>query len=1012
MANLFVSYSRADKAFARRLRDSLVAAGHEVWVDWEDIPPTAEWLTDIKSAVDKADAVMFILSTTSAASTTCGIELSHAAERHKRLIPIVIDGVRADVVPPVIAKLQWIFCRPEDDIEAGIAAALKAIDLDLDWLRAHTRLLTRALEWQARNRDASPLLRGSDLRAAEEALVHAAGKEPSPLPVQQEYVAASRQSANRRQRILVGSLAAGLAITAVLAIVAWLQRQEAIAQRDEARRQRTMVLGRQLAAQSEVVRTSSMNLLDRSALLAVEASRRAAGPDIDRALRSSVGILPALLVEHRQEQPVQAVSITADGALCAAGGDDGVARIWECGDAREVWRLDTGKSIAGVLFAADGAFLAVAGAGGVTLHPLPSGRDITLSRRAAGPLAVAGDLVAAGEKTGRITVWRRDGGVLSEFTVRGEVSALSFSADARLLAAGASDNTVRVWNLDTGVEVVRGQHDEAGASMPLRLGSRDGGVFAVAFDSRGRYVVSGGQDRTVRIRDLSSGREVFRGYQSDAVYTVAFSPDGRWMASGGMDETARVWSLEDGSERHRLTHQYVVQKVLWSAAGNLLTVGGDGTARLWNVGTGAELSRMFDPGYLHDAALSADGSRAITASWDGSTRIWVLTGGGGATLQLPHEEARNADGSPDGKWIASVGTTDFVQLWSLPEGKPVARFPHAPFPSSARFSPDSTRLVTSGWDGLVRIWDVNSRQELGAFQHRGRVVDARFSPDGRVIATAGFEDGTAALIDGQSGTELFRLQHEGVVPKLRMAPGVRTIAFSPDGKLLATGGQDGTVRLWQVDTGREVQRFALGGYITGALFTPDGQQLVADADGSIVVWALAGGARIAAIDKRAEKDDFMSVLAISPDGTLILVGSFEANSVQVRSMPDLKIRASLLHDDDVFSAGFDKAATRVLTGSRDKTARLWDPQTWQEVARVAANDFVYDTWFSPDQRSFVTASGDGFVRVWDVEASAMAASACRRLKRNLTEEEWRQYMGTEAYAATCNVAADTSATKQ
>jgi WD40 repeat protein len=1005
MANLFVSYARTDSAFAHRVHDALIAHGHDVWVDWEDIPPTAEWLNEIKTAIDRADAMLFLVSVTSGASKTCSLEIAHAVERHKRLIPIVAEAVSPDAVQSDVAKLQWIYCRATDDFDARMAEVLRAIDLDLDWVRAHTRLLTRAVEWQGRSRDSSLLLRGNDLRNAEEWLVQASNKEPKPVAAQQEFVAASRRAANVRQRTTVAVLATGLVITAGLAVFALIQRQTAISQRDEARRQRTIVLGRQLAAQSEVVRTRSANQLDRGVLLAVEASRRAAGPDIDRALRESVGILPTLLSEQQQRSPVQGVSISGDGALCAAGGDEGVVRIWQCASGQETWRHDFASPVSRVSFTPDGSALAISGAAGLILHHVSANRDLVLTKASTSELAVGGNLLAGGGKSGRITVWRiDDGAVAAEFDVGSEIAALNFSSDARLLASGASDNTVRVWDVESRREIMRGRHAQASASMPLRLGSRDGGVFAVAFDPRGRWVVSGGQDHAVRIHELQSGRELFRAYHSDSIYSVAASPDGRWLASGGMDETARVWDLADGSERYRLVHQYVVQKVLWNKGGNLVTVSGDGTARVWSISTGAELSRMFAPGYIHDAALSTDGLKAITGSWDGLARAWQLTGAAGARLQLSHSDATRGTYSPDGKWLATIGQDEFVKLWSLPAGTLAFRFKHEPFTSSAEFSPDSSKLVTTGWDGFVHRWDVASGKEIGTpIQHQGRVVDAQFSPDGRVVATAGFEDGTAVVFDAASGRELYRVRHPGVVPKLRMQAGVRNVAFSADGRLLATGGQDGIVLLTDVATGRELQRFAHDGYIVSVTFTPDAKYVIVDSDGFVTVWTRSDGTKTATISKKAEDDQFMAVRGVSPDGRLVLVSSSAHHAVQVRSLPELTVRASLLHDDDIFSAVFNRAGTLVLTASRDKTARLWDATTWQELVRVAANGFVYEASFSPDERSFVTASGDGLVRLWDVEGSAMATTACERLKRNLSQEEWRQYLGNEDYSATCKL---------
>ena len=213
-------------------------------------------------------------------------------------------------------------------------------------------------------------------------------------------------------------------------------------------------------------------------------------------------------------------------------------------------------------------------------------------------LAIDGGLLAGGAKDGRISLWDlASGHEVRRLELNGPAAALAFSPDHRLLAAGGSKNTLQVWEVSTGGEVMRGSHEPGSASMPLRLGSQDGGIFAIAFHPKGKYVVSGGQDHTVRVWEVASGREVFRGYQSDSVYSVAISPVGQWLASGGMDETARVWRLEDGRERYRLPHKYVVQKVLWDTNGDLLTVSGDGTARVWGMSTGDELTRIYHANY-------------------------------------------------------------------------------------------------------------------------------------------------------------------------------------------------------------------------------------------------------------------------------------------------------------------------------------------------------------------------------------------------------------------------------
>jgi WD40 repeat protein len=134
---------------------------------------------------------------------------------------------------------------------------------------------------------------------------------------------------------------------------------------------------------------------------------------------------------------------------------------------------------------------------------------------------------------------------------------------------------------------------------------------------------------------------------------------------------------------------------------------------------------------------------------------------------------------------------------------------------------------------------------------------------------------------------------------------------------------------------------------------------------------------------------------------LLLVSSFKENTIQVREIPGLNIVARLHHEDDVFSGVFNSDASMVLSAARDNTARIWDTRTWQEVTRVVANDFMYSALYSPDEKFFVTASGDGLARVWAAGLDAMVGVACQRLSRNLTADEWRQYLGSVKPAETC-----------
>jgi hypothetical protein len=141
---VFISYSRKDKDFVHRLDEALKSRGREAWVDWEDIRPTEEWMQAIYAAIEGANTFVFVLTPDSVASVVCGREIAHAVAHNKRMVPIVARELNADAVPEALAKVNYIFFRESDDFEKATDTLIEALDTDLDWVRAHTRLLTRA----------------------------------------------------------------------------------------------------------------------------------------------------------------------------------------------------------------------------------------------------------------------------------------------------------------------------------------------------------------------------------------------------------------------------------------------------------------------------------------------------------------------------------------------------------------------------------------------------------------------------------------------------------------------------------------------------------------------------------------------------------------------------------------------------------------------------------------------------------------------------------------------------
>lgn len=235
MTEVFISYSRKDTHFVKQLHAALKESNRETWVDWEDIPLTADWWQEIKDGIEAANAFVFVISPDSVISKVCRQEVDHAVNHNKRLIPIVYRIAEDKAIHPALVKHNWIFFGDGDDFNSNFQKLLHALDTDLDRVRSHTRLLVRANEWDKKGQDDSFLLRGRDLEEAEQWLTQGAEKQPLPTQQQREYVNSSRKAETarqnseiRRQRIALGAVTSASIVATVLAVVAFFNYQNAV----------------------------------------------------------------------------------------------------------------------------------------------------------------------------------------------------------------------------------------------------------------------------------------------------------------------------------------------------------------------------------------------------------------------------------------------------------------------------------------------------------------------------------------------------------------------------------------------------------------------------------------------------------------------------------------------------------------------------------------------------------------------------------------------------------------
>jgi formylglycine-generating enzyme required for sulfatase activity len=215
MSHIFISYSRRDLDFAQKIVDALASNNLDTWIDWKSIPKGEDWEQEIYRGIEEADAFLFLISPDSVVSEMCNKEIDHAVKNGKRILPIVISDTVPKAIHSEISKHNWIFCRDgQDDFNKAIVETCKTIHTDYEWLKYHTKLQVKALDWE-RIKDNSRLLRGKELQDAEQHFSKVnSSTEPPPTKLQERYLTSSKEYEKKiKKRIIVIGIVVLLAIT-------------------------------------------------------------------------------------------------------------------------------------------------------------------------------------------------------------------------------------------------------------------------------------------------------------------------------------------------------------------------------------------------------------------------------------------------------------------------------------------------------------------------------------------------------------------------------------------------------------------------------------------------------------------------------------------------------------------------------------------------------------------------------------------------------------------------------
>ncbi|MEU1737609.1 hypothetical protein, partial [Streptosporangium sp. NPDC020145] len=542
------------------------------------------------------------------------------------------------------------------------------------------------------------------------------------------------------------------------------------------------------------------------------------------------------------------------------------------------------------------------------------------------------------------------------------VFSVVFSPDGTRLASAGKDRTVRLWDAATGKQI----------GAPL-TGHTDT-VRSVVFSPDGTRLASAGVDKTVRLWDAATGKPVgtpLTGH-TDAVASVVFSPDGTRLASAGFDGTVRLWDAATGKQIGALPtgRTNAVASVVFSPDGTrLASAGYDKTVRLWDATTGKPVGTPLTghTDTVRSVVFSPDGTRLASAGDDKTVRLWDAATGKpvGTPLAGNTDEVMTVAFSPDGTRLASAGYDSTVRLWDAAAGKQIGAplAGHTEAVLSVAFSPDGTRLASAGFDKMVRLWDAVTGKQIGAplTGHTDTVWSVVFSPDGTRLASAGV-DKTVRLWDAATGKQIG-------APLTGHTDTVRSVVFSPDGTRLASAGFDGTVRLWDAATGKQI-----GAPLTGhtdavwsVAFSPDGTRLAsAGNDETVRLWDAATGKQIGT--QPPEHTSPVVSVVFSPDGTRLASAGFDGTVRLWDAVTGKQIGASLTgHTNAVISVAFSPDGTRLASAGFDKTVRLWDAATGKPVGTplTGHTNEVVSVVFSPDGTRLASAGFDKTVRLWD-----------------------------------------------